>query len=189
MNCVEGFLLDGTSTVAMETHEEGSNSHSSAQAGEVFARIEMYDWSSDLEFQRGLQSILSSSLAGEQRGHLINRAKCFYFSKKQGIKVDPAAYCRWIEQRMKLLSGPSWQHPEGLGLSTHPDNPQRGSVQDSGESPAPYPTTFSQIVELISTGQPIPGIKDIPATVLEGQASRAIANKRRKPWEETDVEA
>lgn len=188
---VEGFLLDNysrTGTVNMDQHEEGSKQHSLAQEGEVFAQIETYDWSSDLEFQRGLQSILSSSSAGEQRGHLINRAKCFYFSKKQGMKVDFAAYCSWIEQRKKALSGPNGQNPESLGLSTHLNDAQRGSAPGSGEPPAPYPTTFSQIVELISTGQPIPGIKDIPATVLEGQASRPVANKRRKPWERSNIE-
>ena len=32
-------------------------------------------------------------------------------------------------------------------------------------------------------GKPIPGIKDIPDTILEGQASENQAEKRKKPWE------
>lgn len=51
------------------------------------------------------------------------------------------------------------------------------------EPPAPYPTSFAHIVELVTTGQPIPGIKEIPDTILEGQASQATHSKRRKPWE------
>lgn len=43
--------------------------------------------------------------------------------------------------------------------------------------------TFDHIVELITTGQPIPGIKSIPDTVLEGQSSESTKAKRRKPWE------
>ena len=43
------------------------------------------------------------------------------------------------------------------------------------------------MVELITTGQPIPGIKEIPDTVLEGRASRAIPVKRKKPWEKDDA--
>ena len=51
------------------------------------------------------------------------------------------------------------------------------------EPPAPYPTSFSQIVGLITSGEPIPGIKKIPDTVLEGHASQPTTAKRRKPWE------
>ena len=51
------------------------------------------------------------------------------------------------------------------------------------EPSAPYPISFSQIVELITTGQPIPGIKEVPDTLLEGQASQPITAKRKKPWE------
>ena len=58
---------------------------------------------------------------------------------------------------------------------------------NSAEPPAPYPTSFSQVVELITTGQPIPGIKDIPDTVLEGRASQATPVKRKKPWEKDDA--
>ena len=43
------------------------------------------------------------------------------------------------------------------------------------------------MVELITTGQPIPGIKEIPDTVLEGQASRSTPVKRKKPWEKDDT--
>ena len=39
------------------------------------------------------------------------------------------------------------------------------------------------MVELITTGQPIPGIKEIPDTVLEGRSSQATLVKRKKPWE------
>ncbi len=58
---------------------------------------------------------------------------------------------------------------------------------NSSGPPAPYPTSFSQMVELITTGQPIPGIKEIPDTVLEGRASRATPVKRKKPWEKDDI--
>ena len=61
-------------------------------------------------------------------------------------------------------------------------------TSSSSSSPAvPYPTTFARIVDLISTGEPIPGIKKIPDTVLEGKESHSVASKRRKPWEKSDV--
>lgn len=50
-------------------------------------------------------------------------------------------------------------------------------------SPPPYPQSFSHLVDLITTGQPIPGIKEVPDTLLTGQASKTVESKRRKPWE------
>lgn len=63
--------------------------------------------------------------------------------------------------------------------------PAESSAPPAGQEQqeAPYPTSFAHIVELITTGQPIPGIKDIPDTVLEGQGSAPTASKRKKPWE------
>lgn len=57
------------------------------------------------------------------------------------------------------------------------------SSTDPAEPPAPYPTSFSEIVELITKGDPIPGIKEVPDIILDGQASHATTAKRRKPWE------
>lgn len=50
-------------------------------------------------------------------------------------------------------------------------------------SPPPYPQSFSHLVELITTGQTIPGIKEVPNTLLTGQGSKAVESKRSKPWE------
>lgn len=72
----------------------------------------------------------------------------------------------------------SSEKPSGiLPVATAPTN----------EPPAPYPTSFAHIVELVTTGQPIPGIKEIPNTILSGQASEATQTKRRKPWEKDEA--
>jgi hypothetical protein len=57
------------------------------------------------------------------------------------------------------------------------------ATTSSTEPPAPYPTSFAHIVELISNGQPVPGIKEIPSTVLEGQGTQSAKQRRKKPWE------
>jgi hypothetical protein len=54
---------------------------------------------------------------------------------------------------------------------------------DGGMAHAPKPATFAEICEMIAEGKPIPGIKQIPDTILEGQKSETHASKRRKPWE------
>lgn len=58
---------------------------------------------------------------------------------------------------------------------------------NASEPPAPYPTSFAQIVALISSGEPVPGIKDIPDTVLEGQGTQARKARRKKPWEKDEA--
>lgn len=60
------------------------------------------------------------------------------------------------------------------------------------QPPPPYPTSFAEIVDLITNNKPIPGIEEIPTTVLElGSSKRDTATRRRKPWEkdtETDAD-
>jgi len=51
------------------------------------------------------------------------------------------------------------------------------------QPPAVYTPTFDEIVALIQSNQPIPGIRDIPDTVLTGQGSTTTTPARRKPWE------
>jgi len=58
-----------------------------------------------------------------------------------------------------------------------------GIPLSSSEPSAPYPTSFSQIVDLITTGQPVPGLKEVPDTLLTGQESQPSTAKRKKPWE------
>ena len=48
---------------------------------------------------------------------------------------------------------------------------------------APTRATFAEICEMIAQGKPIPGVKEIPDTILEGQGTHASANQRKKPWE------
>lgn len=57
---------------------------------------------------------------------------------------------------------------------------------DSVQSEPTYPSSFARIVELITTGQPVPGIQQIPDTVLEGHQTPSTVAGRRKPWEEKD---
>ncbi|KAK9243980.1 hypothetical protein V1506DRAFT_345198 [Lipomyces tetrasporus] len=49
---------------------------------------------------------------------------------------------------------------------------------------APYPSSFAHIVDLITSGKEVPGIKQIP-NILLGETASSMAEKaqRRKPWE------
>ena len=113
--------------------------------------------------------------------------------RKKNMRIDFNSYLAWrvLHSSVPLVNVVSSEAP---ATESSPPVERRASVGQQYESvpnysepPAPYPTSFEQIVELISTGQPIPGIKDVPDTVLEGQASQTNAVRRKKPWEKEDV--
>lgn len=105
--------------------------------------------------------------------------------RKNNIPIDFNAYKTWRSQHAIPIL------PNGASLTAGAsNNSQNASISnepaptnDDTDPPAPYPTSFSQIVELITNGEPIPGIKEVPNTVLEGQATQATTAKRKKPWE------
>lgn len=69
-------------------------------------------------------------------------------------------------------------------LSSALADPNPTSSTDNEPSP-PYPTSFAEIVDLITQNKPIPGIETIPDTVLEPGSSKVDkATRRKKPWEQ-----
>ena len=170
-----------------------------SQPDSIYTELESYPFSQDPQFQSGLSSILSShpNAYDTQVDHLTLRARCFYFARKRGISIDFAAYQKWREDGgidraatdhgAREMNGVGGAQDSVSGRAVTTVEEGAATLQDeeegAAEPEAPYPVTFNQIVELIANGQPIPGIKDIPDTVLEGRKSQAVVSTRRKPWE------
>ncbi|KAH7355947.1 hypothetical protein BKA66DRAFT_539632 [Pyrenochaeta sp. MPI-SDFR-AT-0127] len=160
---------------------------------DVYEALETYNWDDDAEFQSGLSAILGSNSSPEQAAELALRARCFYYARKYTINVDFDAYKAYRSARNRPPPSPPTSTDvlsplEGLpapdtagGILPAPENPN--------EPPAPYPTSFAHIVELITSGKPVPGIKEIPPTVLEGQGTQAAKARRKKPWEKDEPAA
>lgn len=142
----------------------------------LYRQLDEYDWASDPEFQGGLSAILGSVQDPQQVEHLTLRAKCYYYARKAGTPVDFDGYKSWIEARggSAAVNGSS-----GQGHIQQ----QAPPANDGGMGDAPKPASFAEICDMIAEGKPIPGIKDIPDTILEGQASETQAARRKKPWE------
>lgn len=119
-----------------------------------------------------------------------------------GVPVDFEGYKAWRLRRREDLSTLSADEAadglreEGDGEINGNADPERQPTMPpvsavpkltasgaNGAAAAPYPSSFARIVELIASGQPIPGVREIPDTVLHGQASESTAPRRRKPWE------
>lgn len=160
----------------------------SLDSSHLYHQLDNYAWDDDQEFQGGLRAILASTQDQAQLEHLTLRAKCYYYARKSGTKVDFDAYKRWVEGGRE--NGQSSRLAEAEQQPTVAQPVQPPQQADSGAmGNAPRPATFAEICELIAEGKPIPGIKDIPDTILEGQASESQATKRTKPWEKTGGEA
>jgi Family of unknown function (DUF5572) len=143
------------------------------------------------------------------------RARCFYFARKTGTKVDYEAYKAWRAAKQPAVAAPEEQKPEENVTASGPSNvlpaavphseedkpaeapaeaspaasipapPEQSTQTESGQqsSDMPYSANFQHIVELITSGKPIPGIKEIPDTIKAGEESTRSRGLRLKPWE------
>ena len=69
-----------------------------------------------------------------------------------------------------------------LSVDKAPNGVHEAAPNPLNES-MPHSPSFSQVAEMIASGRPIEGIRDIPDTLLVGQASSSTARERKKPWE------
>ena len=84
---------------------------------------------------------------------------------------DPNISCgHGPEEQDNTLAGPPQRAPPPPPLH-------------SPEVAAPFPTSFAHIVELITTGQPIPGIREVPDKISEEEVSESAQENKKKPWE------
>ncbi|RAO67118.1 uncharacterized protein BHQ10_003130 [Talaromyces amestolkiae] len=160
---------------------------------DIYNFIHTYDFSSDLEFRKGLGIILghpepASDADVASNNDVVLQAKCFYISRH---------YKNWLSEHglnITTETPPESSKTENPNAavgtsSTQPTSaPSQEVKKDSKDAEPAYPSSFAHIVELITSNQPIPGIEEIPDTILAGQDEPSKATKRRKPWEK-NVEA
>lgn len=171
----------------------------------LYQQLDAYPWAADEEFQGGLRAILGSVQDPAQIEHLTLRAKCYYYARKAGIPVDFDGYKQWIEgersgnpEAVNGISDATISIEDDQGAQTFDAVAGAqaivdGTIEDDGGAggidSAPRPASFAEICEMIAEGKTIPGIKEIPDTILEGQSSESLATKRKKPWENGGVGA
>ncbi|KAF2268959.1 hypothetical protein CC78DRAFT_558104 [Lojkania enalia] len=165
----------------MSAAEAGNNSNV------VYEALESYNWDDDVEFQAGLSAILGSNSTPEQAAELTLRARCFYYARKYNVNIDFDGYKAYRDSRSQQPLAPNGIQTPSVPLNSEASGGILPTPSlNSSEPPAPYPSSFAHIVELVTTGQPIPGIKEIPNTILTGQGTQAVKPKRKKPWEKDE---
>lgn len=152
----------------------------------VYLEFLEYDWDSFQEFQEGLSEILSGHLSllqerdpsvqtvpPAEKQQLIDQAKLFFYSTKTGNILNLDDYY-------------TWKRNNGGKITLVEESEE---VNDNGnDQEAPYSSNYQELVDLIVSGKPVPGIKQIPDTVLSDQVSKLEAKSRVKPWEQKSEE-
>ncbi|KAG0202729.1 hypothetical protein BGX28_004863 [Mortierella sp. GBA30] len=159
---------------------------------QIFQQFENYDFEDDATFQNGLKSIVNNNQtkSEEEQQEAIRNANFVQ-------NFDYNEYQAW--RAHKLAESASGSSVEGVvrkedkhdipSPSDKADNlPSSGSTAVTGSDPS-YPKSFQEICELIASGKPIPGIRQIPNSLAEGTPSEAKMAPKPKPWEKKTTEA
>lgn len=185
----------------------------------IFQHISTYPFHADQDYLIGLATILGhpetlpTQSELDANHDLVLSAQCFYFSRKANLPqpIDTEAYRAWLASQSQPIqtngtsptnSPPPRPHaptPATAAAATTLDvqphhqatspQPASSAPQAATEATPPYPTSFADIVDLITQNKPIPGIEEIPDTVLDlGSSKRDTAVRRKKPWEKDDNE-
>ncbi|OBA22249.1 hypothetical protein METBIDRAFT_67792 [Metschnikowia bicuspidata var. bicuspidata NRRL YB-4993] len=150
----------------------------------VYAEFSTFDWSSFTEFKEGLGEILQGHLESLQerdpsvktipaaeKQQLTDQAKSFFFCSSTGHILNLDDYY-------------AWKRNNGGKITLLEESSKEEDVSDDKDSSeAPYSSNYQELVDLIVSGKPVPGIKEIPDTVLSDKSSEPKAEKRVKPWE------
>lgn len=150
--------------------------------------------------QQGLAAMLGSLLPSadmERATGISVQARVWWFQSKLGQQVDPVAYSAYlsanpsaprpdpailarieeIQVRLGMTSTssvPSWQaHAPKADLGVKAlDGAERGSSGgEGGGQEAPYPEHFKAVIEAVTLGKPVPGVREIPSTVIRQPVS------------------
>ncbi|CAN3372932.1 hypothetical protein DIURU_002823 [Diutina rugosa] len=151
---------------------------------EVYVNFLNYDWNNFPEYQEGLNEILSNyqenlreqdptaTISALDLQQLTDQAKVFFFCSKNDQIIELEEYRAWERQ---------WgdRYRKSKKIEEIQPEESRASTQDE----QPYSSNYQNVVELILAGKEVPGIKQIPDTVLSDQKSTAQVQQRKKPWE------
>ncbi|KAI0534525.1 hypothetical protein GGR58DRAFT_51180 [Xylaria digitata] len=118
---------------------------------------------------QNLAQEIEGQVPPEQRRLAILHAELGYPPYQPGSEpIDPSV--------------PSWQREAPKAALFVPKNAESST---SGGEAVPYPKKFEEIVKFLQTGQMIPGVRQIPDTVIDDPSisTRGTMQAPLKPWE------
>ncbi|TID29667.1 hypothetical protein CANINC_001786 [Pichia inconspicua] len=140
----------------------------------------------DLEVRTELsQGIFNlNKIPVEDREQLQLQTKIFVFCSETDNILEVSDYQYWLAMK----------NPDTLKITEEPkveefkttEKEVSGHIDDviTAFEPAEYTSNYQQVVDMIVNNKPIPGIKQIPKTILDpANASESNLAPRKKPWE------
>ncbi|CZR38641.1 uncharacterized protein FPRO_06168 [Fusarium proliferatum ET1] len=172
----------------------------------IFTAFDTYPWTKDKNFMSGLYAILGEPGQQNPQASLADmaiHARIFYYAQRIGVSIEFSAYKAW------LASNPDYQPPDVLpeeyrqrdvaNASPVPVldwqkaapktdlyvNRKTAAAQSGSQDQPSYPMGFAEMIKLIQEGKPVPGIRQIPNTVVRDPAVKPVGARAvpRKPWE------
>ncbi|OAQ34507.1 hypothetical protein K457DRAFT_14346 [Linnemannia elongata AG-77] len=157
------------------------------QQEQLFQKFENYDFEADANFQAGLKSIIGNNQnkSAQEQKDAVDKAKYFYYSRFVQ-SFDYNQYQAW--RQLKSATSSDQDEPQAPSSTTAAPIVDETVAEESQSSTATaadptYPKSFQEICELIASGKPIPGIRQIPNNLAEGTPSEAKLAPKLKPWE------
>lgn len=189
-----GTVLFDDAIMATQSSEQTVSSTSTSEQtsqdiSATYTALHAYPFDNDTDYLSGLASILghpnatptNEELNSPSNADLILQVRCYYFARKHNLPpIDPASYSQWLARNY------SSHAPTGTEAASYNGAAPSASTASPPDQqpPPPYPTSFAEIVDLITRNVPVPGIEDVPDTVLEHGSSKVDHTPRRKkPWE------
>ncbi|OAA59438.1 hypothetical protein ISF_06373 [Cordyceps fumosorosea ARSEF 2679] len=161
----------------------------------------------------GLHAILGDPNSPNQQGSptdMAIHARIFYYTQRVGVSIDFAAYQAWLAAHPDHTP-PGILPPEylGGGTATASATASAAPVLDwqkaapktelyvdrtaaaaaaaaaaAGDQPS-YPMAFAEMIKLLQEGKEVPGIRQIPNTIIRDPAVKPVGARTvpRKPWE------
>ncbi|KAI6779824.1 uncharacterized protein J7T54_003748 [Emericellopsis cladophorae] len=156
----------------------------------IFHAFDSYPWVKDTNFMSGLLAILGSPTDNPQASFtdMATHARIFYYAQKIGVTIDFSRYKEWLDSHPDhappdVLPDEYRQQPQQPALDWQKSAPKAelfldrkpGSVPDQahGEDQPSYPGGFAEMIKLLQEGKPVPGIRQIPNTVVRDPVSAA----------------
>ncbi|KAJ4254876.1 hypothetical protein NW762_009674 [Fusarium torreyae] len=172
----------------------------------IFTAFDTYPWKKDKMFMSGLYAILGEPGQQNPQASLADmaiHARVFYYAQRIGVNIEFGAYKAW------LASNTDHQPPDVLPEEYHQRDEanassapvfdwqkaapktdlyvdRKAAAAQSGTQDQPnYPMGFAEMIKLLQEGKPVPGIRQIPNTIVRDPAVKPVGARAvpRKPWE------
>ncbi|KAG5917729.1 hypothetical protein E4U61_002465 [Claviceps capensis] len=160
----------------------------------------------------------SSSSAKGSPADMAIHARIFYYAQRIGVQIDFAIYTAWLARNPHhtppqvlpdeyLASSPSSPSSKATGAATTATESllpwqqaapkadlyvdrRAGAEAAAGAGEPSYPVGFAEMLQLLSEGKEIPGIRQIPNTVARDASVKPVGARPapRKPWEKESTQ-